>query len=56
MESNVIEASSADLRCENPECDLYRLKLEPDEVAPTPGATPDQCAECGHELSPYRGE
>jgi hypothetical protein len=43
----------ADLRCLNEDCDLYQLRLEADEVAPTPGAQPDRCASCGQPLRPY---
>ena len=42
-----------DLRCANPECDLFQLRLEADEVAPTPGSEPDRCASCGLELTPF---
>jgi hypothetical protein len=41
-----------DLRCANPGCDLYQLRPEADEVAPTPGTQPDRCASCGSELKP----
>ena len=43
----------ADLRCLNDDCDLFELRLEPDEVAPTPGAQPDRCASCGRQLRPF---
>jgi hypothetical protein len=42
----------SDLRCANPDCDLYQLRPEADEVAPTPGTQPDRCASCGSELKP----
>ena len=51
--SSALERPSADLRCANPGCQLYRLKLEPDEVEPTPGPLPSLCASCGKPLLPY---
>lgn len=45
----------SDLRCANSECDLFQLRLEADEVAPTPGAQPDRCASCGQQLRPFSG-
>ena len=45
----------SDLRCANPECDLFQLRLEADEVTPTPGAQPDRCASCGQPLHPFSG-
>jgi hypothetical protein len=47
------EVNAADLRCPNPECDLYQLRPEADEVAPTPGSQPDRCASCGQQLQPF---
>ena len=43
-----------DMRCANPDCDLFQLKLEADEVAPTPETEPDRCASCGQPLEVYQ--
>ena len=48
------EPPPSDLRCVNPECDLFELRLEADEVAPTPGRQPDRCASCGRQLGEYQ--
>ncbi|HVA25360.1 MAG TPA: hypothetical protein VMW62_13335 [Chloroflexota bacterium] len=47
------KAAPIDLRCFNEGCTLRGLKLEPDEIAPEPGAAPDRCAGCGGTLAPY---
>ena len=44
-----------DLRCSQPECLLFELRLEPDEIAPTSGDEPDCCATCGRPLEAYPG-
>lgn len=47
----------SDLRCANSNCELFELKLEADEVSPTPGAQPDRCASCGQPLEAFsKGE
>ena len=51
---NAAEMPVVDLRCLNPDCQLYRLRLERDEVAPTPGSQPDLCASCGQPLADCR--
>jgi len=51
------EPQRSDLRCQNADCELFELKLEPDEVSPTPGAQPDRCASCGQSLEAFsKGE
>jgi len=47
------EEHPLDLRCANEECELFRLKLEADEVTPTPASQPDRCAACGQPLQRY---
>jgi hypothetical protein len=45
--------SVLDLRCSQPDCHLYELRLEPDEVMPTPDDQPDCCAACRRPLEAY---
>jgi|GEM_PF-5875814 hypothetical protein len=40
----------ADLRCTNVECDLYKVRLEADEVV---DGEPPRCASCGQRLKPF---
>jgi len=48
------DTAHADMRCLNPDCELFELRLERDEVEPTPGSQPDQCVSCGQPLAEYR--
>ncbi|MBV8086934.1 MAG: hypothetical protein JO247_19170 [Chloroflexi bacterium] len=50
------ESQPLDMRCANTDCDLFQLKLEADEVAPTPETEPDRCASCGQPLEVYQQE
>ena len=50
---DVKQVAGHDLRCANRECELYELKLEADEVMPTPGAQPNLCAACSQPLEAY---
>ena len=56
LEAAHVEQEPRDMRCANQDCDLFQLKLEADEVAPTPETEPDRCASCGQPLEVYQQE